>query len=73
MKPIDFIPNPIVDETWFITIEQVSTTVIYQSSYNKDDDIKWKQFCKKHNLNRSERHSQKWFDLYLELCALDIT
>lgn len=72
-KPIDFIPNVIVEETLFITIEQISTIIVYTSSYRKKDDLKWKQFCKKHNLNKKEQQQSKWFDLFLELCILNIT
>ena len=70
-KPIDFIPNEIVVETVFISLETVNTslTVYCKSVYCKEQDPKWIKFCKDHRLTKRETSNPKWYSLYLQLCA----
>lgn len=70
-KPIDFIGNEIVEETIFISLKTVNTslTVYCKATYKKSEDPKWLQFCKDHRLTKRETTNPKWYDLYLQLCA----
>jgi hypothetical protein len=70
-KPIDFIGNEIVVETIFISLETVNTNLaVYSKSvYKRSLDHKWIKFCKDNRLTKRESSSQKWYDMYLLLCA----
>lgn len=70
MKPIDFISNPIVEETIFISLDHTATLAAYQKGdYSKQTDAKWLAFCNSHNLSKRESTNPKWHELYLQLCA----
>lgn len=71
-KPIDFIPNEIIVETIFISLETVNTNLaVYNKSvtYKRSLDTKWIKFYKKHKLTKRDLLNPKWYDLYLRLCA----
>lgn len=70
-KPIDFIPNEIITEVVFISLETVNTNLaVYSKSvYKRSLDPKWVKFCRKHRLNKKDLINPKWYDLYLRLCA----
>ena len=72
MKPIDFIPNQIVYESFSIQLELRTAELqhtMQRSYYFKEEDPKWIIFARNHKLGRKERKDPKWFDLYLRLCA----
>lgn len=55
-KPIDFIPNEIIVETIFISLETVNTNLaVYSKSvYKRSLDTKWVKFCKEHKLTKRD-------------------
>ena len=71
MKPIDFIPSQTIYESWFISLDQVHTSLSshIDNYYSYSEDPKFQIFAKKHHLTVEERRSLKWIDMYLRLCA----
>lgn len=77
MKPIDFIPNPIIEDNYFISdncleLGYLETCYGYKHEYNRYTDEKYNKFCKEHNLNKNERMSERWHEIYLQLCSVGI-
>lgn len=69
MRPIDFIPNPIVEET--IWVSEIRPLSAYQVSsyYDFEKDPKWSLFKDLMRLTKNESTLPKWKERFLLLCA----
>lgn len=69
MKPIDFITNPIVEET--IWVSEIRPLSAYQkeSYYDFEKDPKWALFKSLMRLTKNESLLPKWRERFLLLCA----